>query len=535
MLTIAGIFLLLHAVHLKADFPNNSPWVDWAKYTDEGWYGDAAIRFYLRGAWHLPGDFNPAVALPVWPLLEAALFGLTGVSIVAARGLAVAVFAGILIVTYLLMRRLDSYVSSPEKVERSKISAVGRMAVAETPLSLAPAIAVLLLAVNPFIYVFTRMAILEPMLILLTLLALLVAARFDPQETGWRARVEILLLGVVLALMIGTKTTALFLLPSVAWMLWTAAGHRWKPFVREAAMAAGVAGAIWAAYFLFFVRPHYLADFRYLFLANQYTQITRDTFFQVIEDTFNDGVWIGPVLYSLSMLAIAVALVRWKMMRDPLLASLMLWTVGYLAFLAYHANLQPRYYLVVAVPLTMILVRVAEHLLRGRNAVVLSVAGVAFLVLAGVDARQTMKYVRQPEYTFARAAEKVEALVNAEKSHSRLVLSISGSDLSLMTGLPSICDDFGTMDLDERIEAYQPGWFVAWNYVEDDKMEALAKFYRLTRVAAFPAMDDPDRNLLIVYRLDSKTPEKQNGRERKKLLPTRSLDNDARPSVKDEL
>jgi len=92
LLTIAGIFLLLHAVHLKADFPNNSPWVDWAKYTDEGWYGDAAIRFYLRGAWHLPGDFNPAVALPVWPLLEAALFGLTGVSIVAARGLAVAVF-----------------------------------------------------------------------------------------------------------------------------------------------------------------------------------------------------------------------------------------------------------------------------------------------------------------------------------------------------------------------------------------------------------------------------------------------------------
>ncbi len=84
------------------------------------------------------------------------------------------------------------------------------------------------------------------------------------------------------------------------------------------------------------------------------------------------------------------------------------------------------------------------------------------------------------------------------------MLSISGSDLSLMTGLPSICDDFGTMELEDRIAAYRPGWFVAWNYVEDDKMEALSRFYKLTRVAEFAAMDDPDRNLMIVYRLDSK-------------------------------
>lgn len=34
---IAG-FALLHALHLRADFPNHSPWyTDWAKYTDEGW------------------------------------------------------------------------------------------------------------------------------------------------------------------------------------------------------------------------------------------------------------------------------------------------------------------------------------------------------------------------------------------------------------------------------------------------------------------------------------------------------------------
>src|SRR5207245_8132222 len=94
------------------------------------------------------------------------------------------------------------------------------------------------------------------------------------------------------------------------------------------------------------------------------------------------------------------------------------------------------------------------------------------------------------------------SIISADPAHTPLILSISGSNLSLMTGLPSICDDFGTMDLPVRIKAYHPGWYVTWNQVDDDKMDALTPTYHLQRVAAFPAMDDPERNLLILYRLD---------------------------------
>jgi hypothetical protein len=132
-------------------------------------------------------------------------------------------------------------------------------------------------------------------------------------------------------------------------------------------------------------------------------------------------------------------------------------------------------------------------------------AGLGLAAIAVTDARQTLHYVQTPQYTFLRAAEQVRQIIAADRSHSRLVLSISGSDLSLMTGLPSICDDFGTMELPERVATYRPGWFVTWNEVEDDKMEALAPFYHLQRVAAFPTMDDPERNLLILYRLDRPT------------------------------
>jgi len=135
-------------------------------------------------------------------------------------------------------------------------------------------------------------------------------------------------------------------------------------------------------------------------------------------------------------------------------------------------------------------------------------AGV-LLAVAATDAGKTLRYVRSPEYTFIHAADSIRQIIQSDGGHSRLVLSISGSDLSLMTGLPSICDDFGTMELEERVATYRPGWYVSWNQVDDDKMDALTPKFHLERVAAFPTMDDPERNLLILYRLDP-----ANGRRR---------------------
>jgi predicted membrane-bound mannosyltransferase len=113
--------------------------MDYSKYTDEGWYGNAAIRAHLFGSWYLRGDFNPAPAVPVWPFLEWLLFFFTGVSIQAARGLVVALFFANLLLSYLLL----------------KMRGPQWMAL----------LAVTLLVVSPFLYSFSRLAILEPLLI----------------------------------------------------------------------------------------------------------------------------------------------------------------------------------------------------------------------------------------------------------------------------------------------------------------------------------------------------------------------------------
>jgi hypothetical protein len=488
LLAVAAVFLALHYVHLTADFPNHSPWMDWSKYTDEGWYGDAAIRHFQLGHWYVPGDFNPAAALPGLPLLEALVFGFTGVSLIAVRALTVTVFGGILFCSWLLVRRYSAVAS------------------------LAPAVSVLLLAVSPFCFVFTRLAIIEPLLILTMLLTLFAAGSSSGTRAG-RIRI-IAALGILLPAMVLTKTTALFLFPAPAWLLFAANRYRWRAFLAVALPSAGLGLALWLVYFLGVVRPHYLIDYRYLFSANAYTGITRANAFSVIRDTFVDGTWMGGPIWMLALAAAAVALANFHQMREyPLIPALILWAGGYCAFLAYHNNLQPRYYLVVAVPVTLLVPYFADQFLpglvhrRGLKTALALVSGSIVAAIALPDALATISYVRHPEYTLVRAAEDVVHFIEADRktdpAHNLLVLSISGSDLSLMTGLPSICDDFGTLQLIDRVKRYRPGWYVAWNAIEDDKMEALAPVFHVVRVATFPAMDDPDRNQLILYRLDA--------------------------------
>jgi hypothetical protein len=43
--------------------------------------------------------------------------------------------------------------------------------------------------------------------------------------------------------------------------------------------------------------------------------------------------------------------------------------------------------------------------------------------------------------------------------------------------------------------------------------------YNLQRIAAFPTMDDPERNLLILYRLDPATPSEPPRHRRKLIIP----------------
>ena len=517
----------LHFVHLSADFPHNSPWNDWSKYTDEGWYGDGAIRHFVLGHWLLPGDFNPAVAMPVWPLLLAAVFAVTGVSLVAARALAVAVFGVALLALFgLLEQRKGAKAAGssglaglgPSRAAPASPSvASSNPGAAPANAGVAGALAVFLACANPFLFAFDRLAILEPMVAALSVLALWLAAsmRPDPEPKAGRGRPVSLGkgagLGVLLALLGLAKPTAVALFPAVLYLLWRMAGGRPLAAIRLAAVPLAVAAAIWAVYFALLVRFHLLAEYRYLFDANAYTGFKLQPLMDVVGNTLWDGRFVGGWLYGLFALAMAaMALCRRRFFREPLAGALLLWSAGSLLLLGYHNNLQPRYYVLLAVPVIALVAMATEEALAWAMArrstgwrvglVAAGVVCVGAVAVAGIG--QEVNYLLHPDYSYLQAAQRIAAIVRADPRQSPWVLSVSGSDLTLMTGLPSIDDDFGTLDLDERVRQYRPGWYVAWNEIDDDKMDALWPLYKPVRVAAFPAMDDPDRNLLILYRLD---------------------------------
>ncbi len=513
LLAVSLLLYCLHFLHLGADFPHNSPWNDWSKYTDEGWYGDGAIRHFVLGHWLLPGDFNPAVAMPVWPLLLAAVFSVTGVSLVVARALAVAVFGVALLALYGLLERRKGAKAAADP------SGVGHS-------GLAAPLAVFFACANPFLFAFDRLAILEPLVAALSVLVLWLAAsmRPDPKPKAGRARAlhlgKAMGLGVALALLGLSKPTAVALFPALFYLLWRMAGGRWRAALRLATVPLAVAAGIWAAYFAVLVRFHLMAEYRYLFEANAYTGFELQPLMDVVHNTLWDGRFLGEWLYGLFAAAMtAMAVFRRRFFREPLVGTLLLWSAGYLVLLGYHNNLQPRYYVPLAMPVIALVAMALEEGLAWAETlgskgwrvgmVAAGVVCVGGIAVAGI--RQEADYVDHPEYSYLKAARRIAAIVRADRIQSPLVLSVSGSDLTLMTGLPSIDDDFGTLDLDERVRQYRPGWYVAWNEIDDDKMDALQPIYQPVRVAAFPAMDDPDRNLLILYRLDRRRPDTAGG------------------------
>lgn len=502
LLAVAAVFFALHFLHLTADFPNNSPWMDWAKYTDEGWYGDAAVRHYLTGHWYWSGDFNPAVALPIWPALELIVFRFTGVSPTAARAITVCIFGLTLVAFYVILQR-----------------AARALYPGSTPL--AGPLCIFFLCLSPYIYVFERMAILEPLLIALAALALIVAWRLEPLSlksirlSPVRDTLRALALTLALAILIPglvlTKTTGVCLMPAIFYMVWARSGYRIPRFLRLAIPPATLGIVLWLAYFIGFVHPHYLEDYRYLFSANAYTGIELQSPATVVLNAIGDGLWMGHVLYPAFFVVLALALFwRPRIFSQPLFPALLLWIGGYFAFLVYHNNLQPRYYLVIAVPITAFVALALDNFRHGSSrietAIISTLVAAVTLGIAIPDALLQLDFVRNPTYEFEAAAQAIKRIVDSDPTHSHLILSISGSDLTLMTGLPSIDDDFGTLDLDQRVAKYHPGWYIAWNELDDDKADAITPLYRPVRVAAFPTLDDPDRNLLIVYRLDPKAP-----------------------------
>jgi len=113
----------------------------------------------------------------------------------------------------------------------------------------------------------------------------------------------------------------------------------------------------------------------------------------------------------------------------------------------------------------------------------------------------TLEYALHPEYTFVDAAWRLTRYIETHPNGNPLLVSISGDEITMITHLPSLCDDFGTEELVQKLDHYQPGWWATWNDIDPGTLEDLHVHHSLEQVASFRAFDDPDRNVLVLFKL----------------------------------
>ncbi|HEU5458315.1 MAG TPA: hypothetical protein VFU68_06835, partial [Terracidiphilus sp.] len=382
--------------------------------------------------------------------------------------------------------------------------------------------ALTMLVTSPFLYCFSRLAILEPLLIALMLAALNIGVRLGEARRPARNAAGI---GLLFTLMLLTKTTAVFLLPALVWAmvlpLWQERAKALRCLV-----AAGAASAMtFSAWMALVVRAGMLPDFRYLFFINTYLR-PKGLLWPMVAFwwSLHGGLWVDHILVPLAgVLAVAaVAVWQWGaklgwaewsswgrgLALDAVFGASALAAMGYVLFMTYQDHPQPRYFAVVAFFCFILVARGSEHLLAGDGtrkqmgwAVVALIAGAV-----AVNSAWMLSYVTHPEYTWVHAARNLTRYIDEHPNGNRLLVSISGDEITLMTHLPSMCDDFGTPteeipDLSARLAVYKPGWYATWNDMDPGTFADLHTHYTVEQVASFHAFDDPNRNVLVLFKL----------------------------------
>jgi hypothetical protein len=153
-------------------------------------------------------------------------------------------------------------------------------------------------------------------------------------------------------------------------------------------------------------------------------------------------------------------------------------------------------------PIICIVALMLDEVLADSNrspaaAVLLLSAMAASATINGVMIEQ---FVAHPERQFYDAANSIRKIIRSDPEQNQVISGVSGSQISLMTGIPCINDAHGPQDSVRRAAKDQPGWFLAWTDLPSD---AIARFsaFRLEEVAAYPVFDDPGRTPLILFKM----------------------------------
>jgi 4-amino-4-deoxy-L-arabinose transferase-like glycosyltransferase len=479
LLLITACLLALRLCHLRADFPSYHFYSqERARFTDEGFYTSAAVHFFTLGRAYIPGGWNPGVFMPVWPLLAGMLFHFTGVSVAAARWLAVVCTWLCVLLAYSVARQYR-----------------GRAFACFTAF---------LIAANALGFFYGRLALLEPAQVLFLLLAIYLAGRVRPESYVLALTVAVVF--VVAAL---TKTSTTFLLPAVLYPIWavnrkTDRRSAW----RLLAVAAGTVLILLAtAKLIWFHR--YPADSGVILYMRPLWQLENSP--PRLLRFFFRGTWVDPVLFPIALACSIAGCWRMRFLgQDTLFTIAFLWEAGYAAFIVYHYDGPPRYFVTLIIPTIWLALIFLEWLRSQHRRAAIAVAGCIGISIAW-NLASIGNYLAHPRYTLVDASLGIKRVIleqhRTDAASNVLLIGRGADEISLLSGgLPALDSD-GAMLLQQKLSVYNPGWFMAWTSDPPLRASTVAENRRMIQRANFAGLDSYRKAGIVLYQLFPREPQ----------------------------
>jgi 4-amino-4-deoxy-L-arabinose transferase-like glycosyltransferase len=462
LIIIASIFMGLRFINLEADFPSGlTP--SRVLYSDEGWYANGAINYWLGGRWYIQGDFNPMINMPLGHLIQAGTFSLLGMSLFSAR-LTVVLFSLLLIgATYFFVRQYTDRESS--------------------------LLIVVLLSTNFVFFAYSRLAILELIMVSFIMMALSIASSTLVKNS----LLSTLISSVILALAVLTKSTAIFALPLLIYLSGLK-GENYKKRILLSFISASVFFIIFIIYNVAASSafPEDFSYFRKINLGDRLVHSPLDLAKNVLR-VFMKARLVAPIAYVSSMfLSLLLICVSGEFRENILVRLTFIWIILYFSLLSLVIYHPPRYYIPLIIPLIIlfsIAIRSLHHLFN--NSITLIIQLTLIVSVLVFNSSQILTYMYTPSFSFINMAREVKSYVSNDHKNNEDIFLIGNfaNSISLATGIPSINSNLGTRPLQWRLNKFRPDYYITLGD-EADIVKALNKDYECKKIAQWDVLNN---------------------------------------------
>ncbi|HEY5083987.1 MAG TPA: hypothetical protein VII48_05670, partial [Rhizomicrobium sp.] len=303
-----------------------------------------------------------------------------------------------------------------------------------------------------------------------------------------------------------TKTSGVFVLPAVLYPIWAnnrmpdrgAGAPAWRlvaTALTTVIVLLGCAKFIWLS--------HYAADARVIFPLRPLWQLENSPL-RLLRFFFR-GTWIDPVLFPVALAGIVAALARLRFFwRDTLFASAFLWEAGYAAFIVFHYDGPPRYFVAMIVPTVWLALMFTEWLWQRHRRFGIAVAA-CIAISVGWNVAAIGNYLAHPRYALVNASHDIQRIIVAQRKtnpgESALLMGRRADEVSLLSGGLAAIDTDGAMPLAEKLNVYRPGWFMEWSNDPPLRATVVGEHRRMVKRAFFPGLDRYHDAGIVLYQL----------------------------------